>query len=152
MAASIAWYGTAADSSDSVSVGPVKLSLAGVYVGIMSSAMTLPINILIVLLFRYSRPKETDKVIPKTNPTAKKTDADPEKGDKDTVDEGFFRDDDEPEYYVEEELKDQREFLDHGDPDVGNLRTSNEITEEDAGLTLVANIPLPKDLAVGLLQ
>ena len=56
MCASIAWYGTADNGSSVVKLGPIKFSVAGIYVGVMSSIMTFPINLLIVAIFRYSEP------------------------------------------------------------------------------------------------
>ena len=159
MCASIAWYGTQADSDQSLKAGPVTISLAGVYVGIMSSAMTFPINILIVMLFRMSKPRpQKNKPIETTLVSRKKTDDDG-KGDegkqKETAKEWWEKEDDEKDgddYYIEEELKNQKEYLDTGDGNKKNLKKTGELTMEDTGLIQVANIPLPKDLKASIVQ
>jgi hypothetical protein len=145
MCASIAWYGTASNSSEQVKVGPVAISLAGVYIGIMSSAMTLPINILIIMIFRYSRAPPQKILINKENPKKKKDRDDDKKEEKK---EWWEEDDKEPEYFDENELKDQAEYLDTGNVHKRNLTKPGRVTEEDLGLVKVANIPIDKDLEV----
>lgn len=150
MCASIAWYGTAADSSEEVKVGPVGISLAGVYIGIVSSAMTLPINILIVMIFRYSRPPPTTNTV-KEEEIRKKSSDDDDDDCKKSKTKAWWEDDqndEEEDYFVEEELKDQKEYLETGNVHKRNLTKPGEVKEEDLGLVQVANIPLPKDLAV----
>ena len=63
MCASIAWYGAANNGSPELKLGPMKISLAGIYVGLMCSIMTFPINLLIVAIFRYSKPSPEYKKI-----------------------------------------------------------------------------------------
>ena len=63
MCASIAWYGAADNGSPELKLGPVKMSLAGIYVGLISSVMTFPITLLIVAIFRYSEPSPEHKKI-----------------------------------------------------------------------------------------
>ena len=148
MCASIAWYGAAADSGDDIKVGPVGISFAGVYIGIVSSAMTLPINILIIMIFRYSR-APPHKNLFRTHEVKKKEDPDDdEKKEKKPWWEED--DDDEPEYFVESELKDQADYLETRDLHKRNLTKPGKVTEEDLGLVQVANIPLAKDLKVSL--
>lgn len=149
MCASIAWYGTQADSDESIKAGPFTISLAGVYVGIMSSAMTFPINILIVMLFRLSSPPPEKKVdLTAHLQMKKKTDDDDDKEKLEEEKKWYEESDEEPEYYVEDELKNQKEYLETGDEDKKNLKQPGQVTEEDAGLVMIANIPLPKDLKV----
>ena len=66
MCASIAWYGAADNGGPELKLGPVKISLAGIYVGLMSSVMTFPVNLLIVAIFRYSEPSPERKKILET--------------------------------------------------------------------------------------
>ena len=63
MCASIAWYGAANNGSPELKLGPMKISLAGIYVGLMCSVMTFPINLLIVAIFHYSEPSPEHKKI-----------------------------------------------------------------------------------------
>ncbi|KAH3871215.1 hypothetical protein DPMN_034409 [Dreissena polymorpha] len=154
MCASIAWYGQAAQSDQALTVGPVKISLAGVYVGILSSAMTLPINLIIVLLFRCSRPLPQK---PKHNPNAliseKKSEEDG--NEKITMDdtadlpEICNEEEENVEYFIEDEFKNEVDYLNKGDNSKKTLH-KGEVTAEDAGLVQIANIPLSKDLVVRL--
>lgn len=148
MCASIAWYGTTPDSADEIKVGPVSFTLAGVYVGLMSSAMTFPINILIVLIFRMARPPPQKNEVKSEEIRKKEVEADDVVDSKPDSEKPWWEDDDEPEYFVEDELKKQQEFLETGNLHKRNLTKCGKMTEEDAGLVQVANIPLPKDLMV----
>ena len=61
MVATAMFYGSApqpGDTSDNFEIGPMKLNLRTVIIGIESALVALPINILIVALFRNSRVKE----------------------------------------------------------------------------------------------
>ncbi|XP_055995228.1 uncharacterized protein LOC125649388 [Ostrea edulis] len=62
MVVSLAWYQTDTNPSPTqFRLGPVTLSLTGVYIGVVSGLMTFPINFIIVLIFRYSAPKPEKK-------------------------------------------------------------------------------------------
>ena len=147
----------AAQSPGQVTVGPAKFSAAGVYIGIASSLMTFPLNILIILIFRYSG-RQQKLILQQPEEKEEKPDKeeDEENKNKEKTVEEILNEFDEEEkrkekeakaddYYIEEELRDQMEYLDTGDENKRALRKKGEVTPDDCGLVQVANIPLPKD-------
>lgn len=104
------------------------------------------------MLFRWSSPHPKANIT--ENIAEKKNDQDSE-DDKSKLEEKkkeWYEEEsdleDEDDYYVEDELKNQKEFLETGDVHKRNLSKPGEIGAEDSGLVQIANIPLPKDLKV----
>ena len=59
MMANAMWYGTIDPASDRVlTIGPIKISAATVLVSIFGSLTVVPINLIVVNLFRKHRPKD----------------------------------------------------------------------------------------------
>ena len=62
MVATAMFYGSApepGDTSGDVQMGPIKLNLRTIIIGVESALVAIPVNILIVALFRNSKAKET---------------------------------------------------------------------------------------------
>ena len=63
MIANAMFYNTGGESDGAIQIGPFKFSLRQIVVGVQSGLIVAPVNILIVLLFKSSRPrkKKADK-------------------------------------------------------------------------------------------
>ena len=59
MIASAMFYNISGESEATIQVGPFKFSLRQIIVGVQSGLIVAPVNILIVLLFKSSKPKNT---------------------------------------------------------------------------------------------
>lgn len=87
------FYTIGDESSDTVKLGPISFSPRQVIIGIQSSIIVVPINLLIITLFRNAKPKEkksknsnvTEKYKKKCNDVEDQT---PEKDEKQTNDAG----------------------------------------------------------------
>ena len=157
MVVSLAWYQTDTNPTpNELKMGPVSLSLTGVYIGIMSGIMTFPINFIIVLIFRNAAPRPEKKKEFKPNVVEE----DKEKGEdsdrksiKSANDESNDEKTNDPKApiregteaslmrekselnpdFVELELQQQGEFLDTGDEEK-RVMTKDPITKEDQAL------------------
>nr|XP_034310453.1 uncharacterized protein LOC105340501 isoform X2 [Crassostrea gigas] len=157
MVVSLAWYQTDTNPSPTeFKVGPVSLSLTGVYIGIMSGIMSFPINFIIVLIFRNARPrpekknkfkpnivddeaktgKDADqKSIISTNDKATDEITDVQKAlEREGTEASLMREKSElnPDF-VELELKQQEGFLESGD-DKKRVMSQDPITKEDQSI------------------
>jgi polycystin 1L2 len=155
MVVSLAWYQTDTNPSPAqFKLGPVTLSLTGVYIGIMSGLMTFPINFIIVLIFRYSAPKPEKKKDFKPNivegDTGEKINQaeikslndksiddnsrDPKAPSREGTEISIMRERSElnPDF-VEFELREQEEFLDTGD-ETKCVMSKDPITKEDQAI------------------
>ncbi|XP_062611467.1 uncharacterized protein LOC134273293 [Saccostrea cucullata] len=148
MVVSLAWYQTDTNSSPTqVKLGPVSFSLTGVYIGVVSGIMTFPINFIIVLIFRYSKPKPEKKkeFIPnkvnedeeEKSTNNRSTDENAEEPRAPTrmgTEMSILREKSElnPDF-VELELKQQEEFLETGD-EKKRVMSSNDNSDENNGV------------------
>lgn len=57
MIASVMFYNIGGESDGTIQVGPFKFSWRQIFIGVQSGLIVAPINILIVFLFKYSRPR-----------------------------------------------------------------------------------------------
>ncbi|XP_013422214.1 uncharacterized protein LOC106182109 [Lingula anatina] len=108
MATNIMYYGaeSSVDSPTMLTIGPIKFSLHAIYIGVITSLIAFPINLIVVACFRYRHEK----------PSKKKMRGDAT--DQASLPEISIT----SEERLSKELEQQREFLDTGDENKRTLR------------------------------
>ncbi|KAK3094947.1 hypothetical protein FSP39_008255 [Pinctada imbricata] len=123
MVSSIAFYNVGTGSNpQEYKLGPVSFTMQGLYIGIVSGLMCFPINLIIVCLFRYAKPRPIKKK-PKVFPNKEKREDGTKEGSKSLTDLKRSKSalslprqkSDVNIDFVEDELEQQRDYLDTGD-------------------------------------